>query len=161
PYSAQTVATITLSGRGVRPMGAGTVPPLTSRALRLVSFPPENRLDVIRVVRQLTGLMFLQVNALVDGPLPAVIRERSSPEVGEDAADELRPFAVVDVVPVSLNGVVPEAPGPGPFELLLDGYPPDAKIAVIKVIRELTGIGLAEAKALSEAPRPVVVLRNL
>jgi len=50
-------------------------------------------------------------------------------------------------------------PGPGPapavekteFDVVLTGYPETAKINVIKVVRELTGLGLKEAKALVEA----------
>lgn len=32
------------------------------------------------------------------------------------------------------------------FDLVLDSYPADKKIAVLKVVRELTGLGLKEAK---------------
>ncbi len=35
--------------------------------------------------------------------------------------------------------------------VVIQSYPPDRKISVIKLIRELTGCGLAEAKALSES----------
>jgi len=42
------------------------------------------------------------------------------------------------------------------FDLVLDGYG-DAKIAVIKVVRELTGLGLKEAKDVVEgAPKAVL-----
>src|SRR4051794_2009386 len=45
------------------------------------------------------------------------------------------------------------------FDVWLLGYPPTRKIAVIKVIRELTGIGLKEAKDLSES-LPAIVVAN-
>lgn len=42
------------------------------------------------------------------------------------------------------------------FQVLLTDVPADKKIGVIKVIRELTGLGLKEAKELSEsAPKAV------
>ena len=42
------------------------------------------------------------------------------------------------------------------FDVVLDGFG-DNKIAVIKVVRELTGLGLKEAKDLVEAaPKPVL-----
>ncbi|NTU71048.1 MAG: 50S ribosomal protein L7/L12 [Coriobacteriia bacterium] len=42
------------------------------------------------------------------------------------------------------------------FDVILDGFG-DNKIAVIKVVRELTGLGLKEAKDLVEgAPKPVL-----
>lgn len=37
------------------------------------------------------------------------------------------------------------------FDVILTGYPDTAKINVIKVVREITGLGLKEAKALVEA----------
>tara|TARA_B100000768_G_C11182082_1_gene333386 strand:+ start:52 stop:441 length:390 start_codon:yes stop_codon:yes gene_type:complete len=37
------------------------------------------------------------------------------------------------------------------FTVMLDGFPSDKKIAVLKIVRSLTGLGLKEAKALVEA----------
>src|SRR4051812_29242251 len=37
------------------------------------------------------------------------------------------------------------------FTVVLDDYPADKKIGVIKVVREITGLGLKEAKDLVEA----------
>ena len=42
------------------------------------------------------------------------------------------------------------------FQVVLEEAPADKKIAVIKVVREITGLGLKEAKDLVEgAPKPV------
>ncbi len=42
------------------------------------------------------------------------------------------------------------------FDVVLEEVPADKKIAVLKVVRSLTGLGLKEAKALvEEAPKPV------
>jgi large subunit ribosomal protein L7/L12 len=42
------------------------------------------------------------------------------------------------------------------FDVILDSVPADKKIAVLKIVRELTGLGLKEAKDLVEAaPKPV------
>lgn len=42
------------------------------------------------------------------------------------------------------------------FDLILEDVPADKKIAVLKVVRALTGLGLKEAKDLVEAtPKPV------
>jgi uncharacterized protein (TIGR02996 family) len=45
-----------------------------------------------------------------------------------------------------------------PYEVSLAGYEPTSKILAIKLIRELTGLGLADAKAFSEStlPRPLI-----
>ncbi|MCP9916398.1 50S ribosomal protein L7/L12 [Cyanobium sp. ATX 6F1] len=42
------------------------------------------------------------------------------------------------------------------FDVILDGFDPAAKIKVLKAVREATGLGLGEAKALVEAaPTPI------
>ncbi|MBO3461152.1 50S ribosomal protein L7/L12 [Aetokthonos hydrillicola Thurmond2011] len=42
------------------------------------------------------------------------------------------------------------------FDVILEDVPADKKIAILKVVRELTGLGLKEAKDLVEAaPKPV------
>jgi len=42
------------------------------------------------------------------------------------------------------------------FDVILDGFDPTAKIKVLKAVREATGLGLGEAKALVEAaPTPI------
>ncbi|MDZ8083853.1 MAG: 50S ribosomal protein L7/L12 [Nostoc sp. ChiQUE01a] len=42
------------------------------------------------------------------------------------------------------------------FDVVLESVPADKKIAVLKIVRELTGLGLKEAKDLVEAaPKPV------
>ena len=48
---------------------------------------------------------------------------------------------------------------PGLGKLILDGVPKDKKIAILKVVRILTGFGLKEAKALIENT-PSYVLKN-
>ncbi|MFZ4641376.1 MAG: 50S ribosomal protein L7/L12 [Nodosilinea sp.] len=62
-------------------------------------------------------------------------------------------------------GLVPGAGGGGAaepeeektaFDVILEDVPADKKIAVLKVVRSLTGLGLKEAKDLVEAaPKPV------
>ncbi|CDN11901.1 MAG: 50S ribosomal protein L7/L12 [Richelia sp.] len=54
------------------------------------------------------------------------------------------------------------APGAEPaeekteFDLVLEEVPADKKIAILKIVRELTGLGLKEAKELVEsAPKPI------
>ncbi len=45
---------------------------------------------------------------------------------------------------------------PTEFRVVLDGFDPAKKINVIKVVREITGLGLKEAKdAVEGAPKPV------
>ncbi len=54
------------------------------------------------------------------------------------------------------NGVAPAAEEKTEFDVILAGFDAAAKIKVIKVVREITGLGLAEAKAVVEgAPKPL------
>jgi large subunit ribosomal protein L7/L12 len=73
-------------------------------------------------------------------------------------------FNVSAAAPVG-GGVIMAAAGGAPaqeveektdFDLILEEVPADKKIAVLKVVRALTGLGLKEAKDLVEAtPKPV------
>lgn len=61
------------------------------------------------------------------------------------------------------GGMMMMAPGTGPavaaepveeqteFDVILEAVPADKKIAILKIVRELTGLGLKEAKDLVEA----------
>nr|B8HVL2.1 RecName: Full=Large ribosomal subunit protein bL12; AltName: Full=50S ribosomal protein L7/L12 [Cyanothece sp. PCC 7425] len=66
------------------------------------------------------------------------------------------------------GGMVMMAPGAGAaapaeeveektaFDVVLDDVPADKKIAVLKIVRELTGLGLKEAKEVVEStPKPI------
>ena len=78
-------------------------------------------------------------------------------EVVELISDMEKKFGVTAAAPVA----VAAAPGAGAaaaapaeekteFTVLLKEYPADKKVTVIKVIREITGLGLKEAKDLVE-----------
>ena len=63
--------------------------------------------------------------------------------------------AVMMAAPAGGGGAAP-AEEKTSFNVILKAASPDKKIAVIKVVRELTGLGLKEAKDLVEgAPKPV------
>lgn len=88
------------------------------------------------------------------------IKEMSSIELAEFVTE------LEEVFGVSAAAAVVAVPGAGgdagaaeektDFDVVLDGFG-DNKIAVIKVVREVTGLGLKEAKDMVEAaPTPVV-----
>jgi large subunit ribosomal protein L7/L12 len=57
---------------------------------------------------------------------------------------------------MAATGTVEEVEEKTEFNLMLDEVPADKKIAVLKVVRSLTGLGLKEAKELVEsAPKQV------
>jgi large subunit ribosomal protein L7/L12 len=65
-------------------------------------------------------------------------------------------------VPVAVAGAGGAAPAAAPaeekteFTVVLAGYPADKKINIIKVVRDVTSLGLKEAKDLVESvPKPI------
>src|SRR5215468_11443696 len=85
------------------------------------------------------------------------ISKMSLMEVVELISDMEKKFGVTAAAPVA----VAAAPGGGAataapaeekteFTVILKEYPADKKVGVIKVVRELTGLGLKEAKDLVE-----------
>ncbi|CAD5911093.1 50S ribosomal protein L7/L12 [Planktothrix agardhii] len=77
-------------------------------------------------------------------------------------------FGVSAAAPVGVAMVAPGAAAPAEeveekteFDVILEEFPADKKIAVLKVVRELTGLGLKEAKDLVEAaPKAVKQATN-
>jgi large subunit ribosomal protein L7/L12 len=83
-------------------------------------------------------------------------------EVVELISDMEKKFGVTAAAPVAVAAAPGAAAAAAPaeekteFTVVLKEYPADKKVTVIKVIRELTGLGLKEAKDLVEgAPSTV------
>src|SRR3989337_2440483 len=94
--------------------------------------------DLVKIVDELSGLTVLEASEL-----SKLLEEKW----GVSAA---APVAVA-----AAPGAAAAAEEKTEFDVILTS-PGDKKIQVIKVVRELTGLGLKEAKALAdEAPKPV------
>jgi large subunit ribosomal protein L7/L12 len=86
------------------------------------------------------------------------ISKMSVMEVVELISDMEKKFGVTAAAPVALAAAPGAAPGAAApaaeeqteFTVTLKEYPADKKVSVIKVIREITGLGLKEAKDLVE-----------
>ena len=92
---------------------------------------------------------FLKNMSLMDAA--TLVKELES-ELGVSAA---APVAVAAAGPAGGGGAAAAAPEKEDFTVVLAGAG-DKKIQVIKVVRELTGLGLKEAKDLVDgAPKPV------
>ena len=86
-------------------------------------------------------------------------------EVVELISDMEKKFGVSAAAPVAFAAAPGAAAGGAAaapaeeqteFAVTLEEYPADKKVTVIKVIREITGLGLKEAKDLVEgAPKPI------
>ncbi|MDR2035635.1 MAG: 50S ribosomal protein L7/L12 [Coriobacteriales bacterium] len=100
--------------------------------------------DVKKLAEELVKLSVLEVKELKD-----YLKE----EYGLEAA---APVAVAAAGGAVAGGGEEEAEEKTSFDVVLEGFG-DAKIPVIKVIRELTGLGLKEAKDLVEGvPKPIL-----
>ena len=90
------------------------------------------------------------------------LKEMSLLEASELVKDIEETFGVSAAAPVAVAAVAGGAAEGGAaaeeksdFDVVLEGFG-DNKIAVIKVVREITGLGLKEAKEVVEgAPKPV------
>jgi len=84
------------------------------------------------------------------------ISKMSLLEVTELISDMEKKFGVTAAAPVAIAAQGPAAAVAAPveekteFTVSLKEYPADKKVTVIKVIREITGLGLKEAKDLVE-----------
>jgi large subunit ribosomal protein L7/L12 len=90
------------------------------------------------------------------------LKEMSMLEVSELVSELEEVFGVSAAAPMMVAGAAPAADGGAEaeekdsFDVVLEGFG-DNKIAVIKVVRAITGLGLKEAKDLVEsAPKPIV-----
>ena len=88
------------------------------------------------------------------------LKEMTLLEASQLVKDIEETFGVSAAAPVAVAAAAPaEAAAEEEkteFDVILEGFG-DQKIGVIKVVREITGLGLKEAKALvEEAPKPVV-----
>jgi len=91
------------------------------------------------------------------------ISNMSIMQVVELIADMEKKFGVSAAAPVAVAAAAPGAAAAAApaeekteFSLTLKEYPADKKVTVIKVIREVTGLGLKEAKDLVEGAPALV-----
>ena len=95
-------------------------------------------------VSYIENLTLLQASKLVK-----VLEER----LGVSAA---APVAVAAAAPGAAAAAAPAEEEKTEFDVILAGFDAAKKIGIIKVVREVTGLGLAESKALVDgAPKPL------
>ncbi|HLI47772.1 MAG TPA: 50S ribosomal protein L7/L12 [Chthonomonas sp.] len=70
---------------------------------------------------------------------------------GVSAAAPVMGVAVAPAAAAADGGAAAAEEAPTSFDVILASYPADKKIAVIKVVREVTSLGLKEAKDLVES----------
>lgn len=100
--------------------------------------------------------------AITKDEIIEALKEMPALELSELVKELEEVFGVSAAAPVAV-AAAPAAGGDAAaaeektsFDVMLEGFG-DAKLAVIKVVREITGLGLKEAKALvEEAPKAVL-----
>jgi large subunit ribosomal protein L7/L12 len=105
---------------------------------------------------------YISMAALTNEEILEAIKVKPALELSELVKMMEETFGVSAAAPVAVaaapaaGGEAEAAEEKTSFDVVLDGFG-DNKIAVIKVVRELTGLGLKEAKDLVEgAPKPVL-----
>ena len=91
--------------------------------------------DIAKMIEEIKGMTVLELNDLV---------KAIEAEFGVSAA------AMAVAAPAAGGAAAPAAEEKTEFDVVLKSFGA-AKLGVIKVVREITGIGLADAKALVEA----------
>ena len=101
--------------------------------------------------------------AITRAEIVEALKEMPALELSELVSELEEVFGVSAAAPMMMAGVAPAAGGDAAaeeekdsFDVVLEGFG-DNKIAVIKVVRELTGLGLKEAKDLVEAAPKAVL----
>ena len=96
-----------------------------------------------QIIEDLKTLTLLEASELVS---------KIEETFGVDASASSGPAVIMSGAPVAVEEVEEKTE----FNVMLDEVPADKKIAVLKVVRGLTGLGLKEAKELVEsAPKQV------
>jgi len=98
---------------------------------------------ITQIVEELKTLTLLEASELV-----AAIEET----FGVDASASVGGNIVMAAAPAAVEEVEEKTE----FNVMLDEVPADKKIAVLKVVRTLTGLGLKEAKELVESTPKVI-----
>ena len=105
------------------------------------------KIKVIKVVREITGQGLAEAKATVEGaPKALTVLELS--ELVHALEEEFGVSAAAMAAPAA--AAAPAAEEKTEFDVILAGFDAAAKIKVIKAVREITGQGLAEAKATVE-----------
>ena len=93
-----------------------------------------------------------KINALVEEYKSLTVLELS--ELVKALEEEFGVSAAARAAPAAGAAAAPAAEEKTEFDVVLAGFDAAAKIKVIKAVREITGLGLAEAKAVVEgAPK--------
>lgn len=120
------------------------------------------KIMVIKEVRTATGLGLADAKALVERPMPVLVKAgltRAEADALVKALADAGAGAALTPAGEAARAPPPAPAGPAGFAVKLESFG-EAKIGCIKVVRDATGLGLADTKKLVESA-PVVVKSGL
>lgn len=107
-------------------------------------------IKTVEIIEQLKSLTLLETSELV---------KKIEDTFGVDASPQVR-FTPIEVSPRGMDKPLePPVPVQTEFDVVLEEVPADKKIAILKVIRTLTGLALKEAKDFVDSAPKVVSSR--
>jgi uncharacterized protein (TIGR02996 family) len=140
--------------------------------LILSSYPPELRLDVIKVLRDLTGLQLVELKEMTEALPASVLKwvERAEAEQGRDRLRSMvSGLVVVTIVAAQGSAPPPEPPPPkllegggwGTFDVYLRSCEPDRWIQAMAAIQDWTGKEASEVAMIRFGSWPVRIYAGL
>lgn len=133
----------------------------------------QNIIQAIKLVRETNAFGLKEAKDLVDAVRmgrPQIVLDNVDPTLAESIARKFDQIATVIVEsasgplpqarPAVAQGVAAATPPAGPCALVFHRLTGD-KIACIVSIRSATGLGIAEAKAISETTQPLILRQGL
>ena len=125
--------------------------------------PDSPLVALIKFLSLTVGLLIISAPAAIKSALSASDAATFLPLAASMVVSKIEETFGVDASAAAGGAVVMAAAGPAEeveekteFDISLDEVPADKKIAVLKVVRGITGLGLKEAKELVEAAPKVV-----
>ncbi|NEP45198.1 MAG: 50S ribosomal protein L7/L12 [Okeania sp. SIO2H7] len=115
----------------------------------LENYPQDRKIAVLKVVQKVTGLGLREAKDLIESA-PSTIKSAIALEEAEQIKQHLEAVGVkVSILSEedAQKDLITVLDG---FNVVLEYCPPDRKIAVVKTVRKITGLGLKEAKDLIE-----------
>jgi ribosomal protein L7/L12 len=124
----------------------------------LRAYPANKKIMVIKVIREIAGLGLYDAKVLVEST-PSIVKEGVSKADSETIRQMLEKAGAKVEVRASAGETTDRlalAERKTQFTVVLKEYPARKKIMVIKVIREITGLGLYDAKVLVDGVPSIV-----
>ncbi len=123
----------------------------TKYDITLVSYDMNNKLPVIKEIRETTCLGLKEAKDLSESTPTIIVKDKSFAEANKIKENFKKFGAVIQLTPSNV-----EKSNETKYDITLVSYDMNSKVLVIKEIRVTTGLGLKEAKDLSESTPSII-----